>query len=205
MKKIIFFNKKESFGILLILLFIFSYSTYNYFLSLRRARDIQRRNDLTALSEALERYYNDFNRYPLASSDGKIIACLPDDWTFEDMKKVLGGQPIKNRDKMFAKMVPCEWGKSALADISDNSRPIYLSVIPKDSREKDGYSYRYFSTGKHFQVYGSLEGKDNTEYSKAVTALRISCGSRVCNFGKASRGTPLDKSLGEYENELIGK
>ncbi len=205
MKKIIFFNKRESFGIVLILLFIFSFSTYNYFLSLRRARDIQRRDDLTALSEALGRYYNDFDRYPLSTPDGRLIACLPEGWTFEDMKVVLGGQPVKNRDKMFAKMEPCEWGKDALADISDNSREIYLTVIPRDSRSDDGFSYRYSSTGKHFQLYGAFEGKANVEYSQAVVNKNITCGNQTCNFGKASRGTPLDKSLGQYENELEGK
>lgn len=203
--KIGFFNKKESIGIVLVLLFIFTLSTYNYFLSLRRARDVQRRDDLTALSEALERYFNDFDRYPLSTPDGRIIACLPEGWTFEDMKKVLGGRPILNRDKMFAKMVPCEWGKDALADISDNSRAIYLTIIPKDSRSANGYSYRYTSTGKHFQLYGVFEGKSNQEYSYAIAGKKIACGNKTCNFGKASRGTPLDKSLGEYENELIDK
>lgn len=205
MKKIIFFNKRESIGIVLILLFIFAFSTYNYFVSLRRARDIQRRDDLTALSVALERYYNDFNRYPLATDDGRLIACLPKGWTFEDMKKILAGRPLENRDKMFAKMEPCEWGKDSLADISDNSRDIYLTVIPKDSRTQDGYAYRYYSTGKHFQVYGAFEGKANLEYSKAIFDKKIPCGVQTCNFGKASRGTPLDKSLGQYENELRTK
>jgi type II secretory pathway pseudopilin PulG len=201
----LFFNKRESLGIILILLFIFSLSTYNYFLSLRRARDTQRRDDLTALAGALESYYNDFDRYPLSTSDGKLIACLPEGWTSEDMKDLLGGQPIKYRDRMFANLAPCKWGKSSLADVSDDSKELYLSIIPHDSRASDGFSYQYFSTGKHFQIYGAFEGKSNLEYSEAVVNMNISCGVKTCNFGKASRGTPLDKILNEYENELLDK
>jgi len=194
--------KKEITGFVLILLFIFGFSAYNFTLSLRRARDVQRRDDLTALVDALERYFNDFDRYPASTSDGKLIACLPKGWTFEDMKKILGGRPVQNRAKMFAQMAPCEWGTSSLSDVSDNSRPIYLTVIPQDPRALEGASYRYFSTGQHFQLLASFEGKDNSEYSQKILARKILCGNKICNFGKASRGTPLDVLLEEYEKGL---
>lgn len=200
--KLAVFNKKELAGIILILLFIFGFSAYNFALSLRRARDVQRRNDLTALADALEVYFNDFDRYPISSSDSKIVACLPQGWTFEDMKKILGGQPVQNRAKMFAQMAPCEWGASSLADVSDNSRPIYLTVIPQDPRALQGASYRYLSTGQHFQLLASFEGKDNPEYSQKILARKILCGTKICNFGKASHGTPLDVLLEEYEKGL---
>jgi hypothetical protein len=202
MKKFKFFSKSESLGILLILVFIFLISLYNFNLSLRRARDVQRRDDLTALAQGLEKFYNDFGVYPPATSEGKIVACPAPGVTQEDLKKIIGNRPEINRIKIFPKLAGCEWGASVLTDPSDPSITPYLSVIPKDSHASEGASYKYFSTGKHFQIYGAYEGNNMPEHSRAILTNKITCGINICNFGKASRGTPLDKSLEEYENEL---
>lgn len=198
-----FFTKKESIGIFTILFLLVGVSFYNFKISFRGARDIKRRDDLTFLTVALERFYSDYEMYPPASADGKIIDCLPAGITTEDIKKIIGGNPSLNRKKIFSALGSCEWGASSLADVSDPSIPIYLSVIPKDPRSVDGFSYFYFSTTKHYQLYGSFEGKDLSEYNKNIVARAIECGNRICNFGKASRGTPLDKSLSEYEKNLL--
>jgi hypothetical protein len=202
MMKIGFFSKKETLGILAILVLIFAVSVVNYYASLRRARDIQRRDDLTALAQGLERFYDDFGMYPPASSDGKIIACLPEGVTTEDVKKIVGNRPEANKKKIFPMLTSCQWGESTLEDVSDPSIQVFLSVIPKDSRQDEGYSYTYYSTPGHFQIYGAYEGRAMPEYDTKIIARGLACGAATCNFGKASRGTPLDKSLQVYENEL---
>jgi hypothetical protein len=42
------------------------------------------------------------------------------------------------------------------------------------------------------------------EYDPKIVARGVSCGKVICNFGKASRGTPLDRSLEQFEKELQG-
>ncbi len=84
--------------------------------------------------------------------------------------------------------------------------PASLSLLknaPKDPGTPSGYSYQYYTDGKFFQIYASLEGPDEPELDPKVIGRNIKCGNFICNFGKTS-GTdvPLDKSLEEYENEL---
>ncbi len=82
----------------------------------------------------------------------------------------------------------------------------YLKRAPKDPGTKNGYSYLYFTNGKFFQLYASLEGKtDESQYNEAVQKLNFMCGNFVCNFGRSSGNIPLDKSIEEYENELKAK
>ncbi|CAN5325485.1 hypothetical protein BH10PAT1_BH10PAT1_4340 [soil metagenome] len=79
-----------------------------------------------------------------------------------------------------------------------------LPVSPKDPGTPNGYSYLYITDGKFFQIYASLEGiKDEAEYNPKIASLNLKCGKFICNFGKSSGSVPLDKSLEEYENELI--
>ena len=201
-----FFNRKEIIGILAILLFILSLSYLNFLNSLRRSRDIQRRDDLTALAQGLERFYNDddFGIYPPSSADNKIVACIPEGTSYEEIKEIVGNRPKENKKKIFAALTGCPWGDSALTDASDDSKEPYLSVIPRDSKASDGYSYVYFATASHFQIYGAYEGTGMPEYDPEIVSRGIFCGVKICNFGKASRGTPLDRSLEEFERQLQG-
>lgn len=77
-----------------------------------------------------------------------------------------------------------------------------LPKTPKDPYTPKGYSYLYLTDGKYFQLYASLEGKDESEFNLIIESLNLKCGNFVCNFGKASGSVPLDKSLQLYENEL---
>lgn len=190
-----FFTKKEILAILIILLGIGLASYYNFLLSLRRARDAQRKDDLGGIATALAKYNQDFGSYPTSSFDGKIVACKDPN---EKLKKDSKGRFIVN-------FIPCEWGKDSLRDVTDPNFLPYLKVIPQDVDKDKGASYRYFSNGRRFQLYAFLEGKDEDEYSLAVEKRGISCGTRICNFGKSSGVTPLDKSIEEYENELEKK
>lgn len=178
-----FFSKYEFVEITIIIAILIAVSLPNFIVSLRRARDAQRKNDLGSLENALLRFNNDFGFFPLASVDGRIIACRG------------VGELLE----------PCDWGVDALTDPSDPSFPPYLSSIPVDPDNSKGVSYHYLSNGKRFQILAALEGKDEDEYDESILARGIYCGKALCNSGKASGRTPLDKSLQEYENELNEK
>lgn len=183
-----FFSKSEFKAVLIIFAVLIAISTPNFIVSLRRARDAQRKADIGSIQDALFRYQGDFGSFPL-SIDGRIAACGP--VAFEEA----GG--IKT--PVFS---PCDFGKASLADLSDSSYPPYIKLIPNDPQSDKGRSYYYFSDGSRFQIYGSLEGKSEDEYDDSIIKRAIACGSKICNFGKSSGKTPLNMSIEEYENSI---
>lgn len=178
-------TKEETIGILIILFTVFLVFSANLKISIRRARDAQRKSDVRSISDALNRYQNDFGSFPL-SEGGKIVAC--------------GGE-INSTTGTYEFKV-CEWAIDSLIDISDPSYLPYLSKIPYDPDKDKGASYHYLSNGKRYQIYAALEGHDEAEYDPKIETRKLSCGIRICNFGLASGATPLDKSIEEYENEI---
>jgi len=112
------------------------------------------------------------------------------------------GFPPSFDGKIDACEGPCEWQKNGLIDPVTGD--VYLKNLPTDPKHDQGVRYHYISNGRYFQIYGALESPEEDEYDEAIVARSISCGSRVCNFGKGFMGTPLDKSIEEYENELRG-
>jgi type II secretory pathway pseudopilin PulG len=186
-----FFTKKEIAGILLIFGFIFLISFSNFKVSLRKARDFQRKNDLRALYNGLSAYQKDWNTFPL-SLEGKIVACK-------------GADTFKDEEGSVFNLYPCEWGKDALKDVFDANYPAYIPLLPQDPQQAKGNSYLYLSNGKRFQIYIVLEGEDEAEYDPAIVKRNLKCGEKICNAGLAFGATPLDKSIEEYENELLKK
>jgi len=183
-----FFSKAEikaillTFGLLVIVLFP------NLLVSLRRARDVQRKADLSALSEALNKYQIDFGSFPL-SKDGMISACAP-------------VEIIKQLPKDIVIFSSCRWGKDSFKDINDEGYPPYLRTLPADPLAKEGPAYYYLSDGKQYQIFGTLEGVTEAEYDPRIVKRSLPCGTKTCNFGKSYGNLPLDKSIEEYENEL---
>jgi type II secretory pathway pseudopilin PulG len=144
------FSKQETVAIVIILLFIFVISFFNFRVALRRGRDNERENDLSDIAKVLDDYKNKNSYYPTS------LSAIPS--------------------------------------------------LPKDPGTPMGYSYLYLTDGKFFQLYASLEGgSDESVYSPTIEKLGLKCGEFICNFGKASGETPLDKSLQEYENEINAK
>lgn len=187
-----FFNKEELIAILFIFGILMIVSIPNFSLSIKRARDSSRKDDMGSLQAALDNYFADFGEYPKSTSDGRIIGC-----------KAPGS--IVRRDakgKLLVDYVPCEWGKDSLVNPIDYSRKPYISPIPNDPQKLQGMTYFYISNGLRYQLYGSLEDTSQNEYDKRIVARGISCGARRCNFGRASGNTPLDISIEEYEDEL---
>lgn len=169
------FSKQESLAVLLILSVLFVVSYFNFAKALVRSRDLQRKNDIGEITKGLEEFRTDFASYPQSTKTGLINACN-------------GG---------------CVWGKDPLRDINDLKYPAYINTIPLDPTTGNGYSYLYFSNGRRFQIYATLEDTSDPEYNPKIAALNLKCGTKVCNFGRSSPETPLDKSIEEYENELI--
>lgn len=183
---VINFTRKELFIVCITLAGIVLATYLNLQVSLRRARDVQRKGDVRAIANALDAYQIDTASYP-ANDNGKIVACF-------------GGVDENN----IPQRVACSWREDSLRDIfyTDPNYPAYLNTIPGDPHYKDGVEYVYLSNGRHFQIFAALEGADEPEYNPEIVARNIMCGTRVCNFGLANGQTPLEKSIEEYENEL---
>jgi type II secretory pathway pseudopilin PulG len=181
------FSKKEFSTVFVILTVISVVTAMNFQISYRKSRDNSRKNDLRAIADALNKYNTEFGFYPLSSQDGKIVSCKGE-----------------INDKGIPDYRPCEWYKDGLVDIFDENYAPYLKTIPGDPQATDGVTYFYISNGKYFQIYASLEARES-EYRQDIADLNIKCGERICNFGRASGETPLDKSLEQYENELKEK
>ena len=86
---------------------------------------------------------------------------------------------------------------NSLADLKG-----YMDVISMDPQGRSGATYLYLSDGAHFQVFASLESKDEAGFDAKIEARNLKCGNKICNLGKSDGKTPLEKSLEEYENEL---
>lgn len=180
------FKPKEATWVFLIIAFIISAISINLLVSERKGRDAQRKQDIRSIYDALEKYHTDFGSYP-ASENGRIVAC-------DSGSKNELGQPI---------LKACDWGLESLRDVGDLSYPVYLERIPSDPSNRSGRAYQYLSDTKYFQMYASLEGHDEAEFDTRIVSRNLGCGVAICNFGFASGATPLDKSIEEYENELL--
>lgn len=187
LSKMKFFDNSELKAILIIFAFLAVISTPNFVVSLRRARDAQRKADIGSIQDALFRYQADFGTFP-PSIEGKIAACEP--VSYKDVAGI--------KTPVFSS---CDFGKSSLADLSDSSYPAYLKLIPNDPKKNEGRLYFYLSNGSKFQIYGALEGKSEDEYDESIIKRGLKCGSFTCNFGKSSGKTPLNISIEEYEKQ----
>jgi hypothetical protein len=195
-----FFTKQEATVVLIILFVVGVVSFRNFQLALRRSRDSERKQDLTRVADALNYYHEDFGFFPPSTEDGTIVACNKDGSPVEidtkDLSKTM-------EEKLLEVFEPCVWGEDGLKDVSDPDYPPYMENLPNDPTFKDGTRYIYVSNTRRFQLYASLEGEDEDEYRPEIVEYGLMCGGTVCNFGKSSGQTPLDKSIEAYENELL--
>ena len=182
--------------------FIFVMSFYNFGLSLKRERDVQRGVDLGYLYDRLNEYQTDFGFYPPSDENGKIIACKGEN--FEEVINSLKDAEQFDLDAYFKGLEPCEWGVDSFSDILEDNGKVYIPLLPRDPKAKIGRRYFYISNTRRFQIYSYLEGnEDQTGYDGKIVARNLNCGGVICSFGRGSGSTALDKTLEEYENELI--
>lgn len=160
-----FFTKKEIINILTILLCLFTVVGINMSVSLRRGRDSIRKDDLSGLQKRLDTYYQKYRSYPLATENGEIIGCFNEDPKLD--KKT--GKPLN--------VVTCIWGESRFEN---------ENLMPRDPSYKKGAQYLYKSDGKSYELYVSLEGKDEAEYTESIVSKRLLCGTKICNYGRVN-------------------
>jgi len=195
-----FFSKEELKVLFIILTAITLASFYNFRIALRRARDVQRRADIDLIHNALSAYQADYGFFPPSDSEGRIIACKGEKYD-EVVGEMLNENKIE-RNLYFEGLADCEWYFDGLVNLE--SREVYLEKIPGDPRNGQGIRYRYISNTNRFQLYAFLEGESEEEgFRDNIVGRTLGCGTKICNFGKAYGESPLDKSLEEYENELL--
>jgi type II secretory pathway pseudopilin PulG len=195
------FSRNEIISVSLILLIISGVTFFNLQISLRRARDVQRRADISTIHEALLAYQSDFGFFPPATADGKILACKADN--FDEIVAKLKDVEEDRFNILRQGLRGCNWGEDAFRDVTDDSYPPYLEKLPADPKTGEGLTYLYLSDMKLFQLYAHLEGGSSEEgYRQGIVERGLSCGTAICNFGKAYGDTPLEMSIEMYENKL---
>lgn len=176
------FSKNQLKGVSLILVLIIVITGVNLVASLRRSRDLQRKSDVRLVSDLTVNYQKEFGVLSL-SKDGKIYI------------------PTGELNGNVAVYATCSWGYECLAgEKIDRSSPAYLGRLPVDPHNDKKVSYLFFSDGKYYQIYASLEGLMEEERDSKIESRGLQCGVRICNYGIGS--APLDKSLEDYERQL---
>lgn len=184
------FSKSEIISLVVIFTILIAVSVPNFIISLRRARDQVRRDDMGVLIHALDEYVADNRSLPLASSDGRIMDCLKP-----------GDKPVKDSKGFWiVNPIPCEWGVDSLTDLITGKD--YFPILPRDPDYQKGSKYLYFSDGSRYQIYAAMEGTTEAEVDPKIIALNLMCGVRVCNVGR-SYNVPTDISIEEYDKLLL--
>jgi len=197
-----FFTRNEVVGIFLIFAVLLTFSYINFGISLRRSRDATRRGDLGTIYNSLESFFSDYGFFPPSNSEGKIVACKASN--FDAVIAEVAKLDQFNMELFISGLAPCDWGWDGLHDFNDGE--VYLATLPTDPKHQEGLRYFYISNGRRYQIYAALEGgNDEQGYNEAIIKRNLNCGVAVCNFGRSFSVTPLDKSLSEYENELLNQ
>ena len=129
----------------------------------RRANDVARKGDLSALSKALEMYYADYGRFP-ASDNGAI--------------KVMDNGSSKVDS----------WG----GEFSDNSSPpyVYMKVMPMEKTLAATFPYCYVAdnNGTKFGLFAMMEytADPQCDMTPADTLSYTHCGGRRYCFAYVS-------------------
>jgi type II secretory pathway pseudopilin PulG len=175
-----FFSKPELISVILIFLVLVAVSWPNFSLSMRRARDQIRRDDIGNIQSAIDEYYADYGIFPASTTDGKMVVCK-------------GSSEAQ---------VPCDWGRDTWINLTPGVNKVYMKVLPGDPKLSDGTSYYYSSDGSRYQLFGSLEGVDEPEYDAKLAARGVKCGDKVCNIGRANN-VPLYITVEEYGLQIL--
>lgn len=186
------FTRQEILGLGVIFLVLIAISAPNFVLSLRRARDQVRRDDLGAIQNGLEGYSGDFHSFPTASFDGRIMDCA----------KPGSSVTMDKKGQLIVDLVACNWGVDPLINLIPGANKIYMSTLPRDPSYQKGPEYIYYSDGQRYQIFAYMEGgNDEADYDPRIVARHIMCGTEVCNVGR-SYNVPIGISIEEYDKQL---
>jgi type II secretory pathway pseudopilin PulG len=175
-----FFSKSELISVIIIFAVLVVVSWPNFTLSMRRARDQIRRDDIGNIQAAIDEYYADYGVFPASTSDGRMVVCKG------------SGQD----------QVPCNWGRDTWINLTPGVNKVYMKFFPGDPKLSDGTSYYYSSDGSRYQLFGSLEGTDEPEYDPKLAARGVKCGNKICNIGRANN-VPLYITVEEYGLQIF--
>lgn len=170
------FTKSEIISLIIIFAVLIGVSWPNFSLSLRRARDQVRRDDIGAIQGAIDDYYLDYGIFPASTPDGKMMVCP--------------GQKV------------CVWGKDPWISLTPGVNKTYMSTLPGDPNLNKGTTYLYFSDGSRYQLFASQEGSDEPEYDTKLAARGVKCGNKICNTGRANN-VPLYITVEEYGLQIL--
>ena len=177
-----FFKKSELKIIFVILLSISFLYVINIKASLRKGRDITRKDDISYVQKALNTYYQKHKVYPLSDNSGRILGCFND-------------APLFDEKTGFAiNAVACDWGRSSFEDIT---------LMPRDPKSKDGMEYKYVSDGSSYKFYVSLEGKKEPEYNEQTISLNLQCGTKICNYGRGDKELKIEFYFLKTDKKLL--
>jgi type II secretory pathway pseudopilin PulG len=187
------FTKHEIISLIVIFLVLLAVALPNFATSLKLARDQNRRDDMGAMERAMGQYLAEFNNaLPRATTDGRIIDCLKP-----------GDKPIKMANGSYSYTpIPCEWGKDAFTNLITGE--VFLPRLPVDPDNSKGVKYIYLTDGNRYQIYGAMEAKNEPEVDPKIIARNLSCGTRICNIGRAYN-VPIDISIEAYDQLLLEK
>lgn len=186
--KIKLFTREETIALIAIFLIFAAVFTPNILMSLRRARDQVRRDDMGVLVHSVDAYFADLGVFPPSTPDGRIVACLKE-----------GDAPYKDKKgRWVVPAIPCEWGRDPLIDYI--SGKVYLSTLPRDPEWEKGAEYYYLSDGSRYQIYGVMEGPNEAEIDERIISQNLPCGNKVCNVGR-SYGCDIPKTLQMCQEE----
>lgn len=196
------FTRSELIGVLAIFTIVFLVTFFNMQTAIRRARDSQRRSDLGAISDALNKFQSEYGYFPLAE-DGKIKMCKGEN--FDKVMLEMKNLGKFDKELFFQGLRGCVWGEDTLTDVIDPLYEPYLKNIPSDPKTREGTHYIYLANESRYQLYSTLEGeKEEIGYDEGIVKRKLQCGNRICSYGK-TYAAPLDKSIEEYEKELLLK
>jgi hypothetical protein len=196
------FTKGELISVILTLIFITGITSFNLVKSLRRARDAQRKVDLGIISNALNDFQADYGFFP-KSDNGRVVICKNE--KFEEVRKQLSELQELDFDVLYEGLKSCTWGVDVFNDVFDDKEKPYMTTFPSDPKTSQGYTYYYISNGNRYQLYTYLEGEeDEVGYDGKIVGRSLPCGKeKYCSYGKTYGETPLDRSIEEYEKEIL--
>lgn len=142
MRKNFGFTLIELLVVMAILAILASVGFGQYTNSQIKARDSQRKSDLSNIARALEMYYNDNQSYPTASN-GMIVVDQ-------------GTGPTE-----------VNWGTEFFATFGSTD-VVYMKRLPKESTSETPYCYSS-NEGRDFYLFSTLENENDPSYDGAYT------------------------------------
>lgn len=158
------FTLVELLVVMAILALLASVGFGQYRTSQQKARDAQRKADLSNIARALEMYYNDNSQYPISTN------C--------DSQET--GKMVVNVNCPQETIL--QWGQGFEAEINNNTI-VYMKRLPQDPQSS--YDYCYQSDGSYYRLFAILENAHDRDYNK-FNSSGYACNGGTYNYGISS-------------------